>query len=62
MTEAAKQIRKAYTQKYRSSEEGRAAYNAYMREWRAKNRDKVKANNERYWEKKAAQLAAGAEP
>lgn len=26
---------------------------AYMREWRAKNKDKVRANNKRYWEKKA---------
>ncbi|WP_278320091.1 hypothetical protein [Haloimpatiens massiliensis] len=27
--------------------------NAYMREWRAKNKDKVKAAQERYWEKKS---------
>jgi hypothetical protein len=26
--------------------------NAYMKEWRAKNKDKVKAAQERYWEKK----------
>ena len=27
----------------------------YQREWRRKNKDKVKANNRRYWERKAAQ-------
>lgn len=31
----------------------RDARNAYMREWRKKNPDKVKAANTRYWEKKA---------
>lgn len=31
----------------------------YFRQWRAKNPDKVKAANRRYWEKKAAQLKAG---
>ena len=33
-----------------------AAVNArreYQREWRAKNKDKVAANNRRYWERKA---------
>ncbi len=29
------------------------AKRAYMKKWRAKNRDKVKANNARYWERKA---------
>ncbi|EJP6473807.1 hypothetical protein [Clostridium botulinum] len=27
--------------------------NAYMKAWRAKNKDKVKAAQERYWERKA---------
>lgn len=27
--------------------------NAYMREYRAKNKERIKANNERYWAKKA---------
>lgn len=27
--------------------------NAYFREWRAKNKDKVKAINKRYWENRA---------
>lgn len=26
---------------------------AYQREWRLKNKDKVRANNRRYWERKA---------
>ena len=26
--------------------------NAYMREWRAKNKDKVKAHQEKYWSNK----------
>lgn len=30
----------------------------YQRQWRAKNRDKVASINRRYWEKKAAELAA----
>lgn len=34
----------------------RQAKNAYMREWRRKNPDKVKRNNERYWLRKAGQL------
>ena len=28
----------------------------YMRQWRAKNKDKVKASQERYWENKAKNL------
>lgn len=28
----------------------------YQREWRRKNRDKVAANNRRYWERKAQKL------
>lgn len=32
----------------------RLAKNAYNREWRKKNPDKVKAAQERYWNKKAA--------
>lgn len=27
--------------------------NRYMREYRAKNKERIKANNERYWAKKA---------
>lgn len=28
----------------------------YMRQWRAKNKEKVKANQERYWANKAKNL------
>ena len=34
--------------------QAREARNAYAREWRARNRDKVKKYNETYWQKKAA--------
>lgn len=30
--------------------------NAYMRKWRAANRNKVKQYNDRYWEKKAKEM------
>ena len=36
----------------------REARNAYYREWRAKNYDKVKKNQTRYWAKKAKQQQA----
>ncbi|MBM6976424.1 phosphatase [Intestinimonas butyriciproducens] len=29
----------------------------YQREWRRKNKDKVKANNHRYWERRAQKEA-----
>lgn len=35
------------------SEQAKAARKAYYKEWRAKNRDKVREKNRRYWEKKA---------
>lgn len=34
------------------------AQRAYMREWRKKNKDKIKEHNARYWAKKAAQMKA----
>ncbi|MFW2490941.1 hypothetical protein ACN077_20600 [Clostridium chromiireducens] len=33
--------------------EAREKRNAYLREWRKKNKDKIKEINKRYWEKKA---------
>ncbi len=33
-----------------------AARREYKRQWRAKNPDKVKAANDRYWAKKGAEL------
>lgn len=35
------------------SEEAKKARNEYMRKWRAKNQEKVKKIQERYWQKKA---------
>ena len=36
----------------RLTEEARANKNAYQREWRKNNKDKVKVSNNKYWEKK----------
>lgn len=36
--------------------DAKAVRNAYAREWRKNNPDKVKAANARYWEKKAAEM------
>lgn len=33
------------------------AKRVYMRKWRAENKDKVKAHQQKYWERKAAELA-----
>lgn len=33
------------------------ARRAYQREWRRNNKDKVKANNRRYWERRAQKEA-----
>ena len=36
--------------------DAREARNAYQRAWRAKNPDRVREINNRYWEKKAQEL------
>lgn len=38
------------------TDEARAARNAYKRAWNAANKDKVKAQQERHWEKRAASV------
>lgn len=38
-------------------EAGKAARRAYYREWAKKNRDKLKANQERYWIRRAEREA-----
>ena len=38
-------------------ERAREERREYFRQWRAKNKDKVKENNRRYWEKRAAKKA-----
>lgn len=40
-------------------EKAKQAKTEYMRQWRSENRDKVKAAQERYWEKKANNLKKG---
>lgn len=40
------------------TEQAAAARRAYKRKWAQENRDRVKAHQERYWAKKAAQAAA----
>lgn len=39
-------------------EQARAARAEYFREWRRKNPDKVRENNRKYWQRRAARLAA----
>lgn len=34
-------------------QEAKKARNKYMKEWRVKNKEKVRAAQERYWEKKS---------
>jgi hypothetical protein len=43
------------------SKEAAEARRAYQREWYRKNKDKVKAAQERYWGKKAKQLQQAAD-
>lgn len=37
------------------TEQAKEARRAYKREWQRRNRDKVKAAQERYWNRKAAE-------
>ena len=39
------------------TEQAREARRAYKREWNARNRDKVREAQARYWERKAQQAA-----
>lgn len=43
------------------SDEARAARNEYRRKWRKENMDKVIAQQERYWQRKAQGLKDGGE-
>ena len=38
------------------TEQAKEARRAYRRKWNRENRDKVKASQERYWERKAQEL------
>lgn len=37
-------------------EKAREAQREYMRQWRAANREKVRANNARYWKRRAERM------
>lgn len=39
-------------------EQARTVRAAYFKEWRRKNPDKVRENNRKYWQRRAARLAA----
>ena len=41
--------------RHNMNEQAKAAGRAYLQEWKRKNPDKVKAAQERYWTKKAAE-------
>ena len=43
------------------SQQALEARREYQRQWRAKNPEKVKQKNDRYWEKRAARIAAEAQ-
>lgn len=38
-------------------EKVKEAQREYMRQWRAANREKVRANNARYWKRRAERMA-----
>lgn len=40
------------------TDEAKKARRAYQKAWREANKDKVKATQERFWAKKAAEMAA----
>lgn len=40
---------------------GKLARREYMRQWRARNKDKIKAAQKRYWENKAKKLKSEGE-
>lgn len=44
------------------NEQAAEARRAYKRQWARNNPDKVKAQQERYWTKKAAEIAEQQEP
>lgn len=44
------------------TDQAREARRAYKREWNKRNRDKVKAAQARYWDKRAQRMAQADEP
>lgn len=47
-------------QKQKKQDAARIARNAYLRDWRANNRDKVRQYNQDYWARKAEREGQGA--
>jgi hypothetical protein len=54
MNQEAVIARREYARQYR--ENNRKRVNELHKEWRSRNKEKVKGYNERYWEKKAAEM------
>lgn len=52
------EFKKKGESKMAMTEEAKAARRAYARAWARSNPDKVKAQQERYWKKKADQMKA----
>ena len=50
-----------YTMSKQLSKEANDARNAYAREWRKKNPEKVRQAQEKYWKKKAKEMQEQAE-
>lgn len=40
------------------NEQAREAQRVYMREWRRRNKDKVRESNRKYWERRAQRMTA----
>ena len=47
-------------QRQKEQDAARIARNAYLRDWRANNRDKVRQYNQNYWARKAEREGRGA--
>lgn len=60
LSEEAKTARRAYQREYRKKHHEH--YLERMKEWRAKNKDKVRQHNINYWEKKGRQLKENNDP
>ena len=59
MTEGAKKARREYYREYYANNpDAREKRNAYRREWgkRPENKEKIKKNLEKYWERKAKEI------
>lgn len=60
LSKEALEARRAYQREYRKKHHEH--YLERMKEWRAKNKDKVHQHNTNYWERKARQLKESVDP